>query len=142
VSALKVSPPPPDVGELHVWVLDTGAQLRALRANLRAALNQYSGTTDELTEVAERMVVVATELAANAIRHGLPPTVVRLSHTDDHFVLDVADHDLASVPELADFRPINAGGRGLRLARALSVDVGWYTDDTAEHVWATFPLHP
>ncbi len=111
-------------GVINAWVLADRVQLRQLRAELREAINAHAGIGEAaLCEVTENMVVVATELATNAIKHGLPPTVVRLSHTGEQVVLDVADHDLASVPELADTRPINAGGRGLHLARKLSLQV-------------------
>lgn len=86
------------------------------------------------------MVLVATELATNSIKYGIPPTIVRLLGTDDQFVLEVADHDLSTVPEPADTRPMNAGGRGLLLARSFSLDVGWYATADAKYVWATFPI--
>jgi hypothetical protein len=50
----------------------------------------------------------------------------------------VADHDLSTVPELVDFQPTGSGGRGLQLALALSLDVGWYATDTTKHIWASF----
>jgi anti-sigma regulatory factor (Ser/Thr protein kinase) len=97
---------------------------------------------DHLGDVAERMVLVATELATNSIKYGIPPTTVRLLCTDDQYVLEVTDHDLSTVPELADTRPLNAGGRGLLLARTFSLDVGWYATANAKLVWATFPMRP
>lgn len=142
VPHLQTSPPPPEAEELHVWVLDDGTQLRHLRAALQKALTGHQFLAgDTLGGVPERMVLVATELATNAIVHGLPPTEVRLLRTADRFVLDVADRDLSTVPELAHNRPLHAGGRGLQLARAFSLDVGWYATDTAKHIWATFPRH-
>jgi serine/threonine-protein kinase RsbW len=141
VTSLRVSPPPPAAAMLHEWVLSTSTQLSSLRAGLIEALQNHSSAIgSELGDVPERMIVVATELATNAIRHGIPPTMVRLLHTDTEFVLDVADHDLTNPPELAHDRPIDAGGRGLHLARALSLDVGWYATDTTKHIWAVFPL--
>ncbi|MEV4281498.1 ATP-binding protein [Actinoplanes xinjiangensis] len=141
MSPLRTSPPPPDATELTEWVLDSPEQLRVLRAGLIAALNEHTAAQREaLADIPDRMVLVATELATNAIRHGRPPTVVRLLRARDQFVLDVADHDLSTVPELADIRPVNAGGRGLHLAEAFAVTVGWYATDTTKHIWATFPI--
>jgi serine/threonine-protein kinase RsbW len=121
-------------------MLATPAELSGLRASLHEEL---TGTVladgESLDDIPERVVLVATELATNALRHGLPPTIIRLLTYDDHFVLDVADHDLASVPELADTRPLGASGRGLQLAGALSLDVGWYATDGTKHIWASFP---
>lgn len=126
-----------------MWVLDNSAQLRVLRASLhRAVTGQTLVAGDSIGDVLERMVLVATELATNAIVHGRPPTEVRLLRGRDCFVLDVADRDLTRVPELADTRPLHAGGRGLQLARSFSLEVGWYATDTTKHIWATFPFQP
>ncbi|AGL16580.1 ATP-binding protein [Actinoplanes sp. N902-109] len=139
---LQTSPPPPEAEELHVWVLDDGTQLRQLRAALHEALTGHPLLAgDSVGDVLERMILVATELATNGIVHGRPPTEVRLLRGRDCFVLDVADHDLRTVPELADTRPTHAGGRGLQLARSFSLEVGWYATSTTKHIWATFPLH-
>jgi serine/threonine-protein kinase RsbW len=141
VSQLRTSPPPPNAKELDVWMLETAAQLRELRAALIKALNEHTTVpAEKLDDIPERMVLVATELATNAIRHGLPPTTVRLLCTKDEFLLDVADHDLTSFPELAETRPINAGGRGLRLAQAFALEVGWYATEHSKHIWAAFPI--
>jgi serine/threonine-protein kinase RsbW len=143
VPQLQTSPPPPEAEPIHTWVLDNSTQLRDLRSALNQALTGHPLLAgDTLGDVPERMVLVATELATNAIVHGRPPTEVRLLRGRDCFVLDVADHDLSTVPELADTRPLHAGGRGLQLARSFSVDVGWYATATTKHIWATFPLHP
>ncbi|ASW56865.1 hypothetical protein CIK06_25945 [Plantactinospora sp. KBS50] len=100
---------------------------------------QAPPAADGLDEVPERVALVATELATNALRHGLPPTIVRLLSYRDHLVLDVVDHDRNSVPELPDASPGDCGGQGLRLARAFSQDIGWYALDGAKHIWASFP---
>jgi serine/threonine-protein kinase RsbW len=143
VPQLQTSPPPPEAEVLHAWILDDSTQLRQLRSALQQALTGHPLVAGEsLGDVPERMVLVATELATNAIVHGRPPTEIRLLRSHDCFVLDVADHDLSTVPELADTRPLHAGGRGLQLARSFSLDVGWYATDTTKHIWASFPLHP
>ncbi|WP_433307679.1 ATP-binding protein [Actinoplanes sp. CA-030573] len=143
VPPLQTLPPPPEAQELHVWVLDNSTQLRQLRSALQQALTGHPPTAgDTLGDVPERMVLVASELATNAIMHGQPLAEVRLSRANDCFVLDVADHDLSTVPRVPDTRPLGAGGRGLQLARAFSLDVGWYATATTKHIWATFPLHP
>jgi serine/threonine-protein kinase RsbW len=140
VDNLRTSPPPPAGRELQVWVLNSTVELRELRAKLHEALTGNPLVAGEkLDDIPERVVLVATELATNGIRHGRPPTVVRLSCTDDEFVLDVADHDLENFPELVDTRPIDAGGRGLLIARSFSLDVGWYATEDAKHIWASFP---
>ena len=87
-----------------------------------------------------KMVLVATELATNALRHSLPPTVVRLFRVGDEFIIDVAYHDPQILPEYADARPPGAGGLGLRLAREFSLDIGWFVNHRTKHVWAKFPV--
>jgi two-component sensor histidine kinase len=125
---------------LSEWVLDSYDQLRLLRAALQEAITgQAPADEAQLDEIPEKMVLVATELATNALRHATPPTVVRLQRAGDALVLDVTDHDPAAVPEVADDRPPGQGGLGLRFAQELSLDVGWYAHDGVKHVWATFP---
>jgi hypothetical protein len=137
---LSTSPPPPQATELRRWTLSEAVDLRGLRASLHEELTgDVLGDGEALEEVPELVVLIASELATNALRHGIPPTVVRLLATEDCLILDVADHDLGSLPELADTQPDGAGGRGLQLARALSLDVGWYATGTTKNIWASFP---
>jgi hypothetical protein len=137
---LRTSPPPPQATELEQWVLETVEQLRELRASLRDALTRHGLVQGEdLDEVPHLVVLVATELATNALRHGRPPTIVTLLAADDLFLLDVADHDLSTVPGLGDIHPLDSGGRGLMLAESVSLAVGWYATDETKNIWASFP---
>jgi len=135
--SLPASVPHPAAVELHRWRLDNFRELRRLRAELRAAV--VGSTNRAPAELAEQMAVVATELATNALRHGLPPTEVRLLRDHDRLIIDVADHDLVAAPKLDEDRPLGAGGLGLRLTREFAIDVGWYISDITKHVWAGFP---
>lgn len=136
MAALRSSAPHPSAAELHRWSLGTFGELRGLRAALREAIATHTAEVDDLFD---KMAVVATELATNALRHGLPPTEVRLLREDDHLILDVADHDLGTLPEVDEDRPLGAGGLGLQLTKTFAIDVGWYTTDDTKHVWASFP---
>ncbi|MFI6331843.1 ATP-binding protein [Micromonospora chersina] len=137
---LRTSPPPPQAAELEQWVLRTAEELRELRASLRDALTRHGLVQGEdLDEVPHLVVLVATELATNALRHGRPPTIVTLLATDDCFLLDVADHDLGTVPGQGDIHPLDSGGRGLMLAESVSLAVGWYATDATKNIWASFP---
>ena len=134
---------PPAMTELHKWVLDSPVQLRSLRASLHEAITgQPLPVGAELDEVPEKVVLVATELATNALRHGLPPTIVKLGRAGDRFVLDVADHEPQVPPALADDRPPGEGGLGLRLAGELTLGLGWYVVDGTKHVWAQVAIPP
>lgn len=112
-----------------------------MRASLCEALTQgRSPSGGDLDEIAERVALVATELATNALQHGLPPTTVRLLRHDDRFVLDVADHAPAGVPDVADASLSDQRGRGLAIAESVSLQVGWYNTPGTKHVWASFPV--
>jgi anti-sigma regulatory factor (Ser/Thr protein kinase) len=137
MSSLRSSRPPSGCTEVGSWTLGDSRQLSALRHSLQDALH---GGGEELDEVPEKVALVASELATNALRHGLPPTVVRLLRSDEAFVLDVADHDTGVIPQPEDEQSDSEGGRGLQIARRLALDVGWYAADTTKHVWAQFAV--
>jgi serine/threonine-protein kinase RsbW len=137
MTALPASVPHPGAVELRCWRLDTFRELRQLRAALRIALAE--GLTPDYRDLIDRMAVVATELATNALRHGLPPTEVRLLQGPDRLIIDVADHDLGTEPRLDRDRPPGSGGMGLVLARTFASEVGWYKAGETKHVWASFP---
>ena len=123
------------------WVLDSPAQLRALRASLHEAITgELLEPGTPLDEVPEKIVLVATELATNALRHGLPPTTVRLGVAGKRFVLDVADHAPDVVPQYSEGRELGKGGLGLQLAKQFALEIGWYAEQNSKHVWAEFPM--
>lgn len=140
-AGLPLSHPPEGFAPVRRWSLETTAQLRTLRHELAGTIadGETSGLQD-LAGTPKKLVLIATELAANALTHGLPPTIVQLSRREDTWLLDVADHDPESVPVYAGARITGAGGLGLHLARQLSLEVGWYTTDSTKNIWATFPV--
>jgi len=133
----RAASPPTDKVQIGQWVLRTFAELRLLRAALRQTLAEQpmpdGGTLDY---VPEKLAVIATELAANAIAHAKPPTTVLLFRTARTFILDVGDNAPWVIPVFADEHPSRAGGLGLHLARKMSLDIGWYIADGTKHVWA------
>jgi hypothetical protein len=137
---LLSSDPPPRYTLVRAWTLDSASQLTEMRAEiLREITSDGAVAQDELGPVAHHMVLVASELATNALEHGKPPTIVRLLSDGTTYLLDVADHDLNTTPYVAGARIPGNGGFGLQIARRLSQDVGWYTAQQTKHVWATFP---
>jgi hypothetical protein len=134
VIALEMCRPPPAI-EVGRWTLDVITQLRELRGALHQMLADRAGGA----EVADRVVLVATELAGNALLHGRAPVDVHLLNGDSHWLVEVTDSDLANVPTVATPGRANTGGRGLRIARALSTGIGWYIAGQAKHVWAAVP---
>jgi anti-sigma regulatory factor (Ser/Thr protein kinase) len=137
MSLLPASAPYPSAVELCRWTLDDFPELKSLRAALREKIVREPSV--ELGDLFDRMAVVATELATNALRHGLPPTVVRLLRDENRLILDVADHDLDAAPRVDADRPLGDGGLGMQLAQTFAIDLGWYATDATKHVWASFP---
>jgi serine/threonine-protein kinase RsbW len=131
--------PPRNATLVAAWVLDSPVQLRSLRADLhQAVVGHPPGEVDRLNHAAETMLLVATELASNALKHGLAPTRVQLFTVDRRFLLDIADHDPMTIPSIAATSNESTAGRGLRLAQALCLELGWYAEQRIKHVWATF----
>jgi len=128
--------------EIAAWRLGTMGDLAMLRADLHRTLTGAPLPPDRHLEAApERIVLVASELATNALRHGLPPAHVRLLSDGRQFVVDVVDHSPERPPVVAAQRPPGAGGFGLQLARRASREVGWFGTPTGEkHVWARFDV--
>jgi serine/threonine-protein kinase RsbW len=131
--------PPNSDEELGRWTLGEAPQLQALRAALQRAVLGHAAAEDR-QDLAERLTIVATELAGNALRHGRPPTVVILQRSDGHLVVDVLDNAADAVPTVDYERPAGDGGLGLVLAERLALKVGWYPTRTGKRVWATFDL--
>jgi len=135
--ALERRVPPDTFAVVRHWVLDSTSELRTLRAEVAAAIvGRGAGT--RLRGVPGAVVLVASELATNALCHGLAPTVVTLCRDGQTYLLDVADQAVQVEPVLAERRLPGEGGFGLYLARRLALDVGWYADGETKHVWATF----
>jgi len=109
------------------------AHLRALRAGLHAALRAHRAVTAPV-------VLVASELTTNALRHGVPPAVVTLFRAGDGYLLDVADGAVDAPPALAGRRPLGQGGFGLYVAGRMTDAMGWYAEGDRKHVWALFGL--
>ena len=96
-----------------------GDGLYALRATLAAHASDLGASDEEI----ERLVIVAGELATNAIRHGGGGGQMRLSHDDTALYVQItdqgpgiADHTAGTVPPT----PTSTGGRGLWICRNLS----------------------
>lgn len=122
---------PPEAGELvGTWVVASTAELRLLRARLHEALPASRS-------VSGPVVLVASELATNALRHGTAPATVALHRGRASWLLDVADGAVDAVPVLADRRPLGEGGFGLVVVGRLADEVGWYAEPGRKHVWAT-----
>jgi serine/threonine-protein kinase RsbW len=127
--------------EIARWEVVRPPQLAGVRAALRRVLHdRVAGSAVVANDLVERLVIVATELASNALRHARPPAVVALLRADSHLIVDVIDNEAGAPPVVDMQRPPGEGGLGLPLAAHLAEDVGWYLAGSSKHVWAQFSV--
>jgi serine/threonine-protein kinase RsbW len=119
------------------WVLpDDLSAARAARAHVADDLARR-GVTDSR---ADDVLLVTSELAANAVRHGHPPVVLRLDYTTSGIRVTVSDHGGEGEPAVLDATSDAGHGRGLAMVQALADDIGWHRDGDRLDVWAELPL--
>ncbi len=92
----------------------------------------------------DEVLLVVSELATNAIRHGAGDMEVRVLPGVGQVRVEVLDEGGAAVPEPPGAPPLaGIGGRGLHLVRAMSQAWGTGFDAAGRTlVWAEVPLHP
>ncbi|XVU29083.1 ATP-binding protein [Actinoplanes sp. CA-054009] len=117
--------------EVGRWTVGEPVELRILRAEMRKV---------DAVAASDTMLVVATELASNALRHARSRAVVALLRGPGAVIIDVADRDPDGRPSVDAGRPKRSGGLGLQLTERLALDVGWYPALGGKHVWARFAL--
>ncbi|MDQ7910698.1 ATP-binding protein [Phytohabitans sp. ZYX-F-186] len=109
--------------------------------SLRAAVAAHAADLGAGEELVEELVVVANELASNAVRHGGGTGRLRLWRAGDLIRCEVSD----AGPGLADGEaghepvPVTAyGGRGLWVVRQMSDEVDVRTSPAGATVTAAF----
>ncbi|MEV0562300.1 SpoIIE family protein phosphatase [Dactylosporangium sp. NPDC050588] len=115
-------------GEERSVVQDIPAEERAVRT-----ARQFVATTlrrwEAPSRVVDDLVLVVSELAANAVLHGRPPIQLRLRNGGTHVVLEL--HDTATyLPRKQRPTPDDEHGRGLQLVSSLCDR--WGTRPTAD----------
>jgi serine/threonine-protein kinase RsbW len=119
------------------WVLpDDLSAARAARAHVAEDLARR-GVPDSR---ADDILLVASELAANAIRHGRPPAILRLDYSAATVRVTVSDHGVSGEPAVLDAATDMGHGRGMAMVQALADEVGWHRDGDRLDVWAEFPI--
>ena len=119
------------------WVLpDDLTAAQAARAHIADDLGRR-GVPDA---AADDVILVASELAANAIRHGSPPALLRLEYADGRVRVTVSNHGGSPDPRIVDAAPDAGSGRGLAMVQAIADEVGWQRDGDRLDVWAEFPI--
>lgn len=125
--------------------MDT-SNLRSLRvdpdpsaiAEVRRFVEQCCEDWD-VAQTSDVAVLLASELATNAVRYARTPVVVWLGHRPDRLVLSVGDasHDSATVRHPGE---LDEGGRGLELVDALADRWGERDVPTGKLVWAEIAI--
>ena len=115
------------------WVLpDDLTAAQAARAHVADDLGRR-GVPDA---AADDVILVASELAANAIRHGSPPALLRLEYADGRVRVTVSNHGGSPDPRIVDAAADAGSGRGLAMVQAIADEVGWQRDGDRLDVWA------
>lgn len=95
--------------------------------------------TEETGEDAE---LIASELAANAVRYGTPPYGVAIEVGDDRVRISVSNHGSTDEPQVIDAEIYSHHGRGLAIISALADRMGWDRDGDRLDVWAELRVAP
>lgn len=137
-----------------VWPFPHSAPVQACRQIVERACRDLHMTPDAIEDAR----VIVSELATNAVRHGLPPHELRMRRWRQRLVLEVVDglvkplHFPGTEPPLlvqGMFAP--TGGRGLWVVSQLAqghcgakTTVTLATDppQDAKSVWAAIPYEP
>lgn len=117
-------------GFTELWCQDLTSlsELATLRQRLRSSTTGRTTVERPETEQwSERLVLIADELASNALRHGGAPVAAALSQAGDEWLIAVSDSAPGVPPTPAQGRDPGKGGFGLYLVADLSVRHGWTT---------------
>lgn len=109
----------PPLEEVAEMALHDTRSLRALRELVDRRARSFG--VDALH--APDLVLAASEVGANALRHGLPPAIARLGVMDGDFVCEVSDAGPGPADALVGWTPPasgHCGGWGLAMARRLA----------------------
>ncbi|MHA6624022.1 ATP-binding protein [Pseudonocardia sichuanensis] len=119
---------------LHWHLPPAPAAVGLVRRRLDAALRER----DVPDEAHEAVLLVANELAANAVEHGEGSVDVDATFSDDSVRIAVRDAS-ADPPRLRSPSPSSLRGRGLLVVDSLATRWNWSTDGAGKTVWAEVP---
>ncbi len=134
---LVESAPPAVLTEVDAWNVRDVEDVARVRGLLQEALDTAEHAKQPVDDQArDRIVLVASELATNGVRHGRQPVTLRLLRHGSTVAVDVVDHRPDAPPVVRDGG--GAGGFGLILAERTAAAIGWFRLHGAKHVWAQF----
>ena len=102
-----------------------------------AAVRRFVQAAIPEAPILDDVVLAASELAANVIRHAKTEFTVQLIDRTDVIRIEVSDGS-SIIPAIED---LTESQRGLRLIEAISENWGFETTDTGKKVWAEFRNH-
>jgi anti-sigma regulatory factor (Ser/Thr protein kinase) len=131
--------PPAALAEVDAWTVRDVDDVSHVRARLQERLAALSAAAPRPVDgkAQDRIVLVASELATNAVRYGSQPVVLRLLQHGSTFAVDVVDHR-PDAPPVVGTGGAGTGGFGLLLAARAAAGLGWFRAQDAKHVWAQF----
>jgi serine/threonine-protein kinase RsbW len=97
--------------------LTAGAAARRHVADFLSAAD-----SDDLRDACE---LVASELAVNAVRHGLPPATMTLRRDGNGVLVEVTNRVGATLPNVGSLDTESDHGRGLAIAARLAEHLDW-----------------
>jgi anti-sigma regulatory factor (Ser/Thr protein kinase) len=115
---------------------------RTFEADPQSAAHVRSYVRDSLQRCrvhSEEAILLANELATNAIVHTRKDFVVEVSVYNSTCRIGVLDHDTGN-PKLTNAKPSDSNGRGLALVKALSNSWGVERRDDGKAVWCDIPV--
>ena len=114
-----------------------GAGVSAARRAAAAALADWGIHPDTSWD----LLLAASELVTNAVRHAAPPIELRLRLLAERLVLEVHDGS-TTVPVARAADPEAPNGRGLHLVESMSDGWGIRPTGNGKAIWCVFPLQP
>jgi hypothetical protein len=110
-------------------------QARQARRVMSQALDAWG-----LAHLSRAAVMVGHELVANALRHGVPPAVLRLMRRGDAVVIEVGDGS-EQLPRVAEIdNQTSVSGRGMQIVTKLTRAWGVRPHQGGKTVWAEIPV--
>lgn len=133
-------PQQPAARQWKMQFTSTPRCVRLVRSQVGKALRNW-GYGEEDTN---RMVLVSSELATNAVRHGHQRGhlfEVRLTHEDTSCLVEVSDAASGRLPRRTEATENDENGRGLQLVAALAKETGYHPrSPIGKTVWARLAL--
>jgi len=131
-------PRPETTGPHYEAEISRLADLRTVRAQLRAWVPDATGCSDAGGAILDDLLLAVEELASTGLRHGRAPVRLHAVRVAEGLLLDVSDGEPHRRPEPAVGRDPASGGMGLRMVAHLTIDRGWTVAGDRKHVWACF----